>query len=380
MGVPQHLRDVDRLVVGLGDRLAVEAPQPVERGAALHGHVRRRHVGDLDRVVLAGEDRLGEVAADLLRVDVECGDERDVADVVPAEVDVHQPGNPGRRVRVPVVLHALHERRGTVADAGDGHPDLVRAHGRFAGHCSPGFLGVGSSVGFRCGSARVRLVGRPLLLDQLVEPPHLALAGVEAELVQLAGVAVDLLARAGQHGPQALPPLLHRPPTALEDAHPDLGGRAGEEREVHAEAVVVERLRPRVGQQLGEALLALGGDPVHAPGAAGPRAVRRRGVLDDQSGPREAAQRGVQGSVGDDPQAAEPGAELLAQLVAVHRGLVEQAQDRQLEHGDPPHGSLDRLIIISSRYIRARLSGCRHPPGRRTRGRSERTQGPPRVP
>ena len=54
--------------------------------------------------------------------------------------------------RVPVVLHALHERRGTVADAGDGHPDLVRAHGRFAGHCSPGFLGVGSldvgSLGF----------------------------------------------------------------------------------------------------------------------------------------------------------------------------------------------------------------------------------------
>ena len=201
--------------------------------------------------------------------------------------------------------------------------------------------------------------------------------------MQLAGVAVDLLAGAGEHGAQALPPLLDGAPAALEDAHPDLGGGAGEEGEVHAEAVVVERLRPRVGEQLGEALLALGGDAVHAPGAPGPRAVRRRGgVLDDQPGPGQAAQRGVQGAVGDHPQAAEPRAELLAQLVAVHGRLVEQAEDRQLEHRDPflpstPMGD----ATISIRYIREeRTSGRRHPPGGRTRGRAGPGQVPPRVP
>jgi hypothetical protein len=54
--------------------------------------VERRDVGDLDGVVLAGDDRLGQVAADLLGVDVERGDELDVADVVVAELDVHEPG------------------------------------------------------------------------------------------------------------------------------------------------------------------------------------------------------------------------------------------------------------------------------------------------
>src|SRR3954469_12588104 len=110
------------------------------------------------------------------------------------------------------------------------------------------------------------VVLRLLLLDQLVEPPHLALARVQPELVEFTGVAVDLLAGPRQDGPQALPPFLDGPPPALEDAHPDLGGGPGEEREVHTEAVVVERLRPRVGQQLGETLLALGRDPVHPPG------------------------------------------------------------------------------------------------------------------
>ena len=50
-------------------------------------------VAELQRVVLAGEDRLGEVLADLVGVDVERGGELDVADVVAAEVDVHEPGD-----------------------------------------------------------------------------------------------------------------------------------------------------------------------------------------------------------------------------------------------------------------------------------------------
>ena len=57
------------------------------------GHV----VGELQRVVLAREDRLGEVLADLVGVDVEGGAELDVAHVVAAEVDVHQARAPARR-------------------------------------------------------------------------------------------------------------------------------------------------------------------------------------------------------------------------------------------------------------------------------------------
>ena len=82
-------------------------------------------VAELQRVVLAGEDRLAEVLADLLDVDVEGGGELDVADVVAAEVDVHQARHLLGRVGVLVVLDALHERAGAVADADDRDADLL---------------------------------------------------------------------------------------------------------------------------------------------------------------------------------------------------------------------------------------------------------------
>jgi hypothetical protein len=88
---------------------------------ALHGDVERRDVGDLDGVVLAGEDRLGQVTADLLAVDVERGDELDVADVVVAELYVHESRHARVGVGVAVILHALDERGGAVADADDGY-------------------------------------------------------------------------------------------------------------------------------------------------------------------------------------------------------------------------------------------------------------------
>src|SRR3712207_8198776 len=50
------------------------------------------------RVVLARPDRLAEVLADLRGVDVEGRRELDVADVVAAEVDVHEPRHRLRRV------------------------------------------------------------------------------------------------------------------------------------------------------------------------------------------------------------------------------------------------------------------------------------------
>ena len=68
-----------------------------------------------------------EVLSHLLGVDVEAGDELHVADVVVAELDVHQAGDARGGIGVLVVLDALHERCGAVADARDGY--AYRTHG-----------------------------------------------------------------------------------------------------------------------------------------------------------------------------------------------------------------------------------------------------------
>ena len=72
--VAEHLGDVDGRLVGLGDDLAVVLAQAVQGRPALHGHAGRRDLGDLDGVVLARVDGLGQVTADLLDVHVERGD------------------------------------------------------------------------------------------------------------------------------------------------------------------------------------------------------------------------------------------------------------------------------------------------------------------
>ena len=109
--------------VGLRDDLAEVLAEAVVRHAALHRDARVRHLGEVDRVVLAADDGLREVLADLVGIDVEGGDELDVAHVVAAEVDVHQARDELVVRRVAVVVHALHERGGAVADAHDGDAD-----------------------------------------------------------------------------------------------------------------------------------------------------------------------------------------------------------------------------------------------------------------
>ena len=95
------------------------------RHAAVDGDAGLRHVGELDRVVRVRPDRVGEVLADLVRRHVERGRELDVGDVVPAEVHVHQARDELVVRRVLVVLHALDEGVGAVADADDRDADLV---------------------------------------------------------------------------------------------------------------------------------------------------------------------------------------------------------------------------------------------------------------
>ncbi len=115
----QYGRDVDGGGLGLSDRLGVVLAEPVERRAALDLHPEGWHVGESDGVVLAGEDRLREVAPDLLGVDVEGGDELEVTDVVAPELDVHETGDVVAGLGALVVVDALHQGRRAVAHTGD---------------------------------------------------------------------------------------------------------------------------------------------------------------------------------------------------------------------------------------------------------------------
>src|SRR5439155_13466828 len=197
--------------------------------------------------------------------------------------------------------------------------------------------------------------------DELLKPPHLALAGVEAVALQFQGVRVEAFGGAGEDLAQPLPSFLDPPPPAFEDAQPGRLVGAGEEREVHAEPGVVVRLRTGAREQLLEAFLALGGDfvdhPAAAPGqqrdlgrlAAGRRFLRRR--LGDPARGLQAPQRRVERAVADcGPERAELGGELLAQLVAVHRGLLQEAEDGEVEHvARPPSGPSMYRADTSSR-------------------------------
>jgi len=121
-------RDVHGVLARLGDLLAVVLAEPVERGTAQHLHAHRRDVGELDGVVRLGEDGFADVLPDLLAVDVEGRHELDIADVVRPELDVHEAGHLLIGRGMAVELHALHQRGGAVADAHDGHSDLVVRH------------------------------------------------------------------------------------------------------------------------------------------------------------------------------------------------------------------------------------------------------------
>src|ERR1700682_3978326 len=97
------------------------------RHAALDFDTKLRDVRELDRVVGPGPDRLGKVEPNLLLVHVERSDELDVADVIPAQLDVHQAGNEVLGRSIAVVVDALYERGGAVADADDRDADLAVA-------------------------------------------------------------------------------------------------------------------------------------------------------------------------------------------------------------------------------------------------------------
>src|SRR5262249_48367416 len=91
--VAEDLGNVNLRLVGLGDDVGKGLADAVEGAAAAHLDPQGWDLGGAGGVVGLGQDGLGEVFADLGGVDVEGGDELDVADVVAAEVDVHEAGD-----------------------------------------------------------------------------------------------------------------------------------------------------------------------------------------------------------------------------------------------------------------------------------------------
>ena len=138
LGLFEDADDVGGLARRFGDFLFEVLAEPVVGHAPLDLDAQLGHLGELDRVVLPRPDRLGEVLADLLGVDVEGGDELDVADVVAAELDVHQARDFVRGVGVLVVLDALDEGVGAVADADYRDADLLVRGGGAVAACSVG--------------------------------------------------------------------------------------------------------------------------------------------------------------------------------------------------------------------------------------------------
>ena len=107
-------------------------------------------VAELHCVVGPREDRVRQIEADFLLVDIERCHELDVADVIAAQVDVHEPGDEVVLLGVLVVRPALDEAARAIADADDGDPDLAVLAARAgpgAGAAAVAAVGVVAVVG-----------------------------------------------------------------------------------------------------------------------------------------------------------------------------------------------------------------------------------------
>ena len=150
--------DVGRRAGRLLDDLAEVLAEAVVGHPALDGDAGVLDLLEDVRVVGLGVDRLGQVLADLVLVDVEGGHELDVLDVIAAEVDVHQARDEVVLLGVLVVVAALDQAARAVAHADDGDPDLAvapapRAGPGVAGRRALAVLAVGCHGGLRSPSS-----------------------------------------------------------------------------------------------------------------------------------------------------------------------------------------------------------------------------------
>src|SRR5207247_6064810 len=107
------------------DDLAEVLAEAVVRHAPLDWDAEVGHLLEHIGVVRLRVDRLRQVLADLVAVDVEGGHELDVADVVATQVDVHEARHEVTIGGVLVVVAALHEAARAVAHTDDRDADLA---------------------------------------------------------------------------------------------------------------------------------------------------------------------------------------------------------------------------------------------------------------
>ena len=158
--------------------------------------------------------------------------------------------------------------------------------------------------------------------------------------MQFERVAVEPLPGPCHRGPDGVEPFFQPAAAALQDPQPDVGAGLPEEREMHAEPVVFPGRGPRLGQQVLQPFLAVRRQPVNdLRAAAGPRAPspsrprRASGlVLGDQPLREQFLQARVERAIPEGTERTEQRVQALTQLVAVHRGLVQQAKDSEFEH------------------------------------------------
>ena len=125
-GVAQRLGHVDRLGRRLLDGLAVVLAEAVERRAALHLDAELADVGERMVLFWPAKIALPRSSPTLAASTSNAATNSTSRDVVAAEHDVHEPGHVVVGVGVAVVLDALDEAAGAVADSGDGDTDANR--------------------------------------------------------------------------------------------------------------------------------------------------------------------------------------------------------------------------------------------------------------
>ena len=176
--------------------------------------------------------------------------------------------------------------------------------------------------------------------DQVVEPADVALRGVQLVLHERERVAVDPLPVLPQRFLEGRASPFQEGPAPLEQADSRLGLEVPEEREPDREPVVLGGLLPHPLQELGEHLLALGRDAIDV--LAPPDVFLGEDHLDGALR-LEALERRIERAIRHLPEAPQGIGQALLQLVAVHGALLEESQDRQLEHVV--------RCLLSGRYI-----------------------------
>ena len=121
--------DVNGVAFGFCDDLVEVFAQSIVGHAAVNGNVEVGNIGKFDGVVGMGKDGFAQVFAHFFRIDVKGCGKFNVADVIAAQVGVHQSGDEIIFRSVFVVFDALYEGGCTVACADDGDSD-------FGGHDS----------------------------------------------------------------------------------------------------------------------------------------------------------------------------------------------------------------------------------------------------